>query len=153
MLLAAMALLPGIAVAQPSCDVPAGWRTPAVHRAAATPAMRFALKPGTSAALTLLPTARVKFAAPSKHKAKPGVRYAGLAAIDVSSTGMITVVLSDKAYVDLVRDGAIIASSAHADPACGGIAKTVSFPVTPGRYTLQFSDAPAARIKMSIVGG
>ena len=147
------ALLPTMAFAAPVCDVPGGWGKPVGHRAAASPEMRFALKPGDSFALTLLPDGKVKLAVPSGHKPKPGARFAGLAALDLARAGTVTIVLSDKAYVDLVRDGKALTSTAHSDPACGGIAKTVSFAVTPGRYIIQFTDALAAALKMAVTGG
>jgi len=149
----ALVLVPATAFAAPACDVPNGWTKPVAHRAATSADMRFALKPGETVALTLVPDAKVKLAASSAHKPKPGPRFAGLAAIDLARARAVTIVLSDKAYVDLVREGKVLTSTAHSDASCGGIAKSVSFTVTPGRYIVQFTDAPAAALKMAVIGG
>ncbi len=153
LLLISTLFLPVSAIAAPVCDVPTGWTKPVAHRAAATPEMRFALKSSDVVDLTLLPSNKVKLAAVSARKPKAGARFAGLAAVDFKRAGTVTIILSDKAYVDLVRSGTALTSTAHRDPGCGGVAKTVSFAVTPGRYILQFTDAPAAKLKMAIVSG
>jgi hypothetical protein len=139
-------------VAAAPCTVPAGWATATPYRAGRSPALRFALAPGSISGLRLFHAAMVTLAVPSAHRAKAD-RFAGIAAIEIRRAGTITVSLSAKAYIDLVRDGAIIASVAHDGTGCGGVAKSVSFPVTPGRYLIQLTDAPTAVVRMAVTAG
>ena len=128
------------------CKVPAGWARPVPHLVGRTAPLKFALVPGRATRLTLLPVRNVTFVAKSEHKAKPGTR-AGLAALDVARAGKLEIALSSATYVDLVRDGKILPSTAHrrAD-ACTGIHKIVSFDVVRGSYILQLGDAPGESV-------
>jgi hypothetical protein len=151
MMIMLAAFLPGAALAAPACKVPAGWTKPVAHRAAASPDMKFALQTGQAVRLSLLGANTVKLAAASAHKAKPN-RAAGLAALDVPRAGTLSVALSTATYVDLVRDGTIIKTSGFSDN-CGAVRKTVRFPVTPGRYIVQLTDAPTKTVTMQATIG
>jgi hypothetical protein len=92
-----------------------------------------------AAAVTLHGTREVSYV---MQPDKPGgsVAHGGLLAVVIDKAGTYQVSLSSGAWIDLVRDGKSIISSAHAPgPACTGIRKTVQFPLTPGRYVLQIS--------------
>lgn len=94
---------------------------------------------GQAADVTLIQTARVKYAL---RPEKPGgsVSYGGMIAIDVAEAGTYRVALGSGAWIDLIKDGAAVASTAHGHgPACTGVRKAVDFPLTPGRYTLQIA--------------
>lgn len=146
-LLAAMTLIATPALAQPACTLPDGWAKPTIARAAVKgDALRYALKPGQTVNLGLART--VTFAAKPGRAPKPN-SYAGIAALDIAKAGTVAVSLSNRAYVDLIRDGKTIASTSHRE-GCGGVRKTVNFAVTPGRYLIQLADAPEARVRMSI---
>lgn len=134
------------AFAQP-CPQPTGWAVPERHAAAVAPGFRFALKADTSHQLQLAPHQRVKLAAPNGRKAPSG--FAGLAAIDVTRPGTLDVLLSSRAYVDLVRDGKALKTTAHGQLKCGGIFKRVSFEVTPGRHALQLTESEAQSIRVA----
>ncbi len=151
LIMMAAVLLPVSAIAAPACKVPAGWSKPVAHRAAASPDMKFALKPGQAVRLSLLDANKVKLAAASGHKAKPN-RAAGLAALDVPRAGTLSVALSTATYVDLIRDGKIIATSGFSDN-CGTVRKTVKFAVTQGRYIVQLTDAPTKSVTMQATIG
>ena len=135
------------AVAQP-CPQPVGWAAPERHAAAKAPNFRFALKPDSSHQLQLLPQREVTLSTASGRKAAPRA-FAGLAAIDVTRAGTLDVLLSSRAYVDLVRNGKALPSAAHRQLKCGGISKLVSFTVTPGRYALQLTDSEARSIRVA----
>lgn len=75
-------------------------------------------------------------------------KYGGLVPIEVKKAGRLVVALDAGAWIDLVRDAKFVASATHGHgPACSGIRKMVEFDVTPGRYVLQISSAPAASIR------
>lgn len=74
-------------------------------------------------------------------------KFGGMVPIDVKKGGRLTVALDTAAWIDLVRDGAVVKSATHGHgPACSGIRKMVEFEVTPGRYLLQIVNAPTDRI-------
>lgn len=79
---------------------------------------------------------------------KPDVyKFGGMIPIDVKKPGRLIVALDAGAWIDLVRDGAVVKSVTHGHgPACSGIRKMVEFDVTQGRYQLQIVNAPTASI-------
>ena len=79
---------------------------------------------------------------------KPDVyKFGGMIPIDVKKAGRLVVALDASAWIDLVRDGAVVKSLTHGHgPACSGIRKMVEFDVTQGRYQLQIINAPTASI-------
>ncbi|NNM76303.1 hypothetical protein HJG53_05225 [Sphingomonas sp. ID1715] len=133
-----------------ACPEPAGWAVPERHAAARVPSFRFALKPETAHQLQLLPSGQVKLATGNARKPAVG-GYAGLAAIDVAQAGTLDVLLSGKAYVDLVRDGKTVVASAHRHLGCGGIFKRVSFEVVPGRYIVQLTNSAARSVRLATI--
>lgn len=137
----------GPALAQ-QCPQPQGWSKPERHAAARLPRFRFALKPDTTAQLDLLVQRSVVLAT---KEGKEGWmdRFAGLAAIDVEKAGKLEVLLSDRAYIDLVRDGTTLQSVDHRRVNCNGIYKSVSFDVLPGRYALQITGSGARSIRVA----
>ncbi|SEH11461.1 hypothetical protein SAMN05428974_0228 [Sphingopyxis sp. YR583] len=79
---------------------------------------------------------------------KPDVyKFGGMIPIAVKKDGRLIVALDAGAWIDLIRDGAVVKSLAHGHgPACSGIRKMVEFDVTQGRYQLQIVNAPTASI-------
>ncbi|MDB5714489.1 MAG: homogentisate 1,2-dioxygenase [Sphingomonadales bacterium] len=147
-ILVALALTISAPVAAETCAVPEGWDKPTPHLAARKAPFKFGLAVGPATRLTLLPAGEVTPVVGLGHKAKAGTS-AGLAALDVSRAGKLDIALSTAAYVDLVSDGKIVASSGHRHgDACTGIRKIVTFDVKPGRYVVQLSDAPGTSIVM-----
>jgi hypothetical protein len=117
---------------------------------AKAPNFRFALKTDSSHQLQLLPQKEVKLASANRRKATPG-SFAGLAALDVARAGTLDVLLSARAYVDLIRDGRPLPSASHGRLECGGIFKRVSFTVRPGRYAVQLTESEARSIRLATI--
>lgn len=91
----------------------------------------------------LHPTREVHYVAQPE---KPGgsVAYGGMATLTVTIPGRYQVSLSSDAWVDMLKNGAALASVAHAPgPKCSSIRKTVIFSLSPGPYVLQISANPA----------
>ncbi len=106
---------------------------------------------GRAAALTLDPVAGVTFAPPPSRAAKPG-SFGGVYTFTVATAGTYRVALGSGAWIDVVRDGKALTSTAHTEgPACSGIRKVVDFVLTPGRYTLQLSGSKEAPMRVLIV--
>ncbi|WP_156818867.1 homogentisate 1,2-dioxygenase [Sphingomonas sp. Mn802worker] len=106
---------------------------------------------GRAADLRLAPLANVQpRIAPAKVPA-PG-SYAGLVMFQVIRPGTYRVALGQKAWIDVIRGRAGVASSAHTmGPRCTGVAKLVDFPLRPGRYVLQLTGAPTQTVAATIV--
>ena len=79
---------------------------------------------------------------------KPDVyKFGGMIPIEVKKPGRLIIALDAGAWIDLVRDGAMVKSVTHGHgPACLGIRKMVEYDVTQGRYQLQIVNAPTASI-------
>lgn len=150
MIVAALSLALGGPVSAQTCVRPSGWAKPERHAAARLPGFRFALKPDTSHLLQLHPQLSVVLPVKPPKPARRG-RHAGLAALDVAKAGKLDVLLSDRAYVDLVRSGKALRSTAHDRLGCGGIFKRVSFDVQPGRYIVQLTDSEAKSIRIATI--
>lgn len=84
---------------------------------------------------------------------KPDVhKFGGMIPVEAKKAGRLIVALDAGAWIDLVRDGAVVNSVTHGHgPACSGIRKMVEFDVTPGRYQLQIVNAPTASIRAMAV--
>ena len=142
------------AAAQAVCELPKGWAdisAPKVSVSMPCPSNNICLRdpigPGDGPFdVELLPVSKVKFSVQPGHSPGPG-SYGGVIQIVVPRPGNLDIALSNRAYVDLIRDGAIIPSSAHR-MGCGGVRKIVSFAVTPSRYVIQLVDAPEPRVRM-----
>ena len=106
---------------------------------------------GSGAAATLHPTAEVKYAV---TPAKPGgaASQGGMFSLKVDRAATYAVAVGSGAWVDLVHNGAAVASTSHGHgPACSSIHKVVDFQLKPGRYILQVSGNadPALRIMVA----
>jgi hypothetical protein len=142
---------------QVACTAPAApsgelapWASPVALAAAGAAEREPALTVGRQANLTLLPTPQVRY---PLQPDRPGgsASYGGLVGVAVSQTGAYRVALGSGAWVDLVRDGKAVTSTAHGHgPACTDVHKMVDFPLTPGRYTLQISASAEARITLLV---
>lgn len=125
--------------AEPLPAALSGWPAKAPLAAAADMAGLPAatVTPGKAVDLTLLPTPQVHYAL---RPERPGgsVSHGGMVAFAVPSAGTYRVALGSGAWIDMVRDGTAMASTAHGrGPACSGIHKMVDFALEPGSYTLQ----------------
>ncbi|MBX3483225.1 homogentisate 1,2-dioxygenase [Phenylobacterium sp.] len=130
----------------------AGWTHPAPLAAAASAADagKAALMVGQAADAALPSTGDVKFAL---RPEKPGgsVSHGGVFSVDIDKPGAYTVALSTGAWIDVVRDGKALESSAHGrGPACTSLRKMVQFQMQPGRYLIQISANAEPRIGIMV---
>ena len=164
-LIAALALLPvGVQAQTPTPERPcaataaplppelAGWQ----HRSPMTAASNVGglgaagISPGAGVDLSLPATPDIAYAIRSEH---PGgsVSHGGMVGFAVTVAGMYRVAIGSAAWIDLVRDGQIVESSAHAmGPHCSGIHKMVDFSLTPGRYVLQIAGNGASQLPLLV---
>jgi hypothetical protein len=146
-------LMMGAAFAQPACPVPpAAWGTNAdLRSASASPDMEAArMLVDQAVTVTLHPVGEVRFAAPPEKRLDMS-SYGGMLAVDVREAGTYQVSLSAGAWIDVLKDGAPVASTAHDHGAeCMGIRKMVSFALTPGRHVIQLSGNKDDTIKVLV---
>lgn len=132
-------LMTGAALAQSACPAPDG---AAVELKAATASPK--LEPARltldkAATVTLHPGNDVRFVITPEKPGSAG-SYGGMLSLDVREAGTYQVGLSAGAWLDMVQDGAAVASAGHAHGAdCSAMRKMVSFPLKPGRHVIQLS--------------
>ncbi|HEX7822094.1 MAG TPA: homogentisate 1,2-dioxygenase [Sphingobium sp.] len=119
----------------------AGWsvRVP-VKAAGGKAGLRMAtLTVGQAVDAALIQTSGVRYVL---RPEKPGgsVSYGGLFGFSVRQAATYRVALGAGAWIDVVKGGKSVASTAHGHgPDCTGIRKMVDFPLTLGRYVLQLA--------------
>ena len=133
-------LLIGGVQAQPACPAQSAAGGAELRAATASPELepaRLMLEQATT--VTLYPVGEVRFvSAPAKRASASS--YGGMLAMDVREAGTYQVSLSAGAWIDVLKDGEEIASTAHDHGAgCSGFAKMVSFALQPGRHVIQLS--------------
>jgi len=75
----------------------------------------------------------------------------GTLTLTIATPGTYRLALGGKAWVDLIRDGAALTSTAHRHgPKCSGIRKMVDFALDPGRYTIQLSGSEATSVALLV---
>jgi len=143
-------LLMGAAQAQPSCPAPPASASN-LASATASPELEPArLMLGQAVTVGLHPVGDVRFVnAPAK---RPNVSsYGGMLAVDARDAGTYQVSLSAGAWIDVLKDGAEVASTAHEHgEGCSGFAKIVSFTLQPGRHVIQLSGNKDDTIKVMV---
>ena len=145
--------------AAPDCSavtvpaLPDAWSAfaqPSPLTAAAKAADQPEIKIGQAYAMTLVPAAQAEYTVAPKMVA-PG-SFGGLLMLTVDKAGVYSIAISDKVWVDVIRDGQALRSVAHEEGApCEAIHKTVDFQLDPGHYTIQLSNAPAATATVEII--
>lgn len=135
--------------AAPACAAtdaaaPAGWARKLELTAASEDGGASAAKLvlGQSAEARLTNGAEVIFpVAPQKTPA--GETYAGLFELNIATAGLYRLALSEAAWIDVVENGVLIDSTAHAHgPACTTVRKMVDFPLKAGRHVVEVAGAP-----------
>jgi hypothetical protein len=140
-------LIAGAAMAQPACPAPPSWGSNVELTAAtASPELEPArLLLDQAATVKLHPGSDVRFlVAPEKPGAAGS--YGGMLAVDVHDAGAYHVVLSADAWVDVLKDGAVIRD----DVPCSGLPKLMSFILAPGRHVIQLSGNKDATIRVMV---
>ncbi len=97
------------------------------------------LTPGKGADVALLPTPDVVYPV---RASRPGgsVSHGGLLGFAVTQAGTYRVAIGSGAWIEVVRDGQALVSTAHSPgPACTGVRKMVDFALTPGAYLLEIA--------------
>jgi hypothetical protein len=146
-------LLAGAAQAQPACSAPpaAGGTNVALTSAAASPELEPArLALDQAATVTLHPVGEVRFVTAPEKRGNAS-SFGGMLAVDVREAGTYQVGLSTGAWIDVLKDGAAVASTAHDHGAeCSGLRKMVSFALTPGRHVIQLSGNRDETIRVTV---
>ncbi len=147
------------ATAQAPCAAPgllppelAGWATPRalVAATAAGELDTATLSVGNAIEATLAPTPHVAYPVQPGH-AGAATTHGGLFAFTATEAGSYRVALGAAAWIDLVAEGKSVTSTAHAHgPECTVVRKLVDFPLKPGRYILQVSDAADPALTLMI---
>ena len=145
---------------KPACEgVPAplpaelaGWHDRAPLNAAkrADRIGKATLSIGQGADAVLVRTADVKYVL---RPEKPGgsVSYGGLFAFTAEQAGTFRVALGSGAWIDVVKDGKAIESTAHGHgPDCSGVRKMVDFPLEAGSYILQIAANGQAQLPLLV---
>lgn len=121
------------------------WTRPTAVTAGTDAAHAARIRPGETVRATLLPSSAVRFA----FQPPKGEGHAGLFAVEVERAGRYQVALGDRAWIEVIADGAPLPSVAHGHgPACSGIAKVVEFNLPSGRSLVQITGATTARITL-----
>jgi hypothetical protein len=110
-----------------------------------------ALTPGQAVNATLHPTRQVAYVAQPE---KPGgsVAHGGLLRVRIASAGTYRFVLGSGAWIDVLKNGTRLVSSAHAPgPSCSTARKMVEFPLEAGDYVLQVSANADPELSILIV--
>ncbi|HPA37727.1 MAG TPA: homogentisate 1,2-dioxygenase [Phenylobacterium sp.] len=108
------------------------------------------LKLGVARDLSLAPTTQVALPV---TPAKPGApdSFSGLVAFDVAAAGDYQVALGAPAWIEVVGNGASVASTRHSHgPACSGVRKIVVFTLAPGRHLLEIVGASAPTVRVMV---
>lgn len=105
---------------------------------------------GRAVELGLKPVGGVSFPVPLTRHADAG-GLGGVFPLTVPVAGTYRILLSGRAWIDLVRDGAPLVSTEHQHGApCSGVAKIVAFRLEAGRYDVQLSEAAARTITAKV---
>lgn len=154
-------LLLALAVAAdpaPACDtarpaIPpafAGWTDGAAVSAGTRPGDGAAIAPGRAVAVSLHP-ARHLALAPAAGRTASADGNGGTLTLTVTSAGTYRIALGGRAWIDVVRSGATLESSAHGHgPACSGIRKIVDFRLEPGSYAVQLSGSAEDTVTLMV---
>lgn len=155
-----LAPLPALAQehAEPRCDIirPAfppelsGWSTRSALAAGKSTRSAPVMVVGRGIDLRLAAAGSVTPPVTPKKLAEAG-DTAGLALFQITRAGTYRVALGGPAWIDVVRAGKALPSTAHAHgPMCTGIRKIVDFRLRPGRYVLQLTGTQAPTIPVLI---
>ena len=151
--IAALAQAPAYCSSATAPALPDGFSAfaqPDAIAAAAKAADQPEIQIGHAYVVTFSPVAQTAYSV-APRMVTPG-SFGGLVMVTIDKAGVYSVAISDKIWVDVIRDGEALHPVAHQDGApCSAIHKTVDFQLDPGQYTVQLSNAPAATATVEIV--
>lgn len=94
----------------------------------------------------------MRYALAPERAIKPNSPFGGMLVIDTLAAGRYHVTLSEEAWIDLVQNGAFVASTDHTSAkTCAPIRKSVEFLTAGGPATIQLSSAKAPSIAIAVV--
>ena len=130
-----------------ACAVGDPGGVPIARKADVSASTKARMTDATYVELALQPSRMVRLTATPGKPSKPD-GYAGMITLKLTRTAVLRVELSDTSYVDLVRDGKSLVALDHGHPdhPCTIMHKFVNFRVMPGRYVLQITSAPSAKV-------
>jgi hypothetical protein len=100
-------------------------------------------------AVTLVHGSDAVFAVSPERPPKAGT-FGGVVKTEIGKAGLYQVTLSDEAWVDVVRNGARVKSTAFSgQKECPGVRKSVRFDLAAGPATLQISNSESAKITIA----
>lgn len=102
--------------------------------------------------LQLVPVGEAKYELIPERKPKADAPFGGVLVIEKLEAGRYHVTLSGEAWIDVVQNGAFVASTDHTSAkACAQIRKSVEFLIADGPVTIQLSSAATSSIKVAVV--
>jgi hypothetical protein len=148
---AALAATPATAACDSAWDAAtvAERLTGALPLAADAPMMRTSV---AAIRLDLAPQAGVSFAMPPERPPRNDTPHAAAVRFAAGGAGAYRIALSAAAWIDVVQDGAYVASGDFVGiHDCPGLRKIVTFDIGPGPFTLQLSDAEDPSIAVAVI--
>lgn len=93
-----------------------------------------------------------KLLLPPEKAPKEDAPFAGQVTIaDISEPGLYQVTLSDRGWIDIVKDGKYVPSVGNTmGRDCKGARKSVRFELSAGTYTLQLSSVPSETVRVAL---
>lgn len=140
-----------------------GWNVDAEHAAFADEARELIagreptqipdIEPGRLYRLALAPIARVTPVATGGPEVRPEAVGAGLLAFTAPVAGRWRIALDDRAWVDVIDDGVLLAAERFTGSAeCTRFHKTVEFDLPAGRrLVIQIGNAPGSELRLAVV--
>jgi len=148
---AAPAPASGCAALPPELGAWTGARARIKAAPSAAKAASASLPLGQPVEASLLPAAKLVFAA-RPGKASDAKSRGGVFRLDIAEAGPYRVALGAGSWIDVIRDGEALASVGHGHgPACSGIRKMVDFEMKPGSYIVQISGSDEAALALMAV--
>ena len=109
------------------------------------------LPPNETVNAALHPVAQISYVAPPGKPVAAG-SSGGMFAVQIETAATYRVVLSAAAWLDVVKDGQPVASTAHSPgPPCSTAHKMVDFPLQPGLYVIQVSGSADPTIGLLVL--
>lgn len=106
----------------------------------------------THLALALTPQANVQLPLPPGSDRGGPDKFAGLFSVEIATPGRYRIVAANGAWVDLVRDGKVLAAASfEMQTKCEGVFKVVAYDIAEGgRYLIQLNGSKTAAIGIAV---
>ncbi len=125
----------------------AGWSDQMPVAAGTEPGGGASVSPGQAVLVSLHPAKHLSFAKEGAAATGNG----GALTLTIAAAGTYRVALGGTTWVDVVRAGNTVTSTAHGHgPKCSGVRKMVDFALEPGSYTVQLSGSEAESVALLV---